>query len=122
MITKNVDEKGGTRWNIEVVQGADFEATITVYQTGTTTARDITGYVFAAEIRDKTGGDLIETFTAAITDAPNGKFKLSLTDVEARAMSVGGVYDVKMKDGSNIITRLLWGRVTLAREVSTNLP
>ena len=72
--------------------------------------QDLTSYSFAGTLRPSQQSTTTVDFTAAITDAANGTFKISLTDVQTADMKAGDwVYDVVMTDDGGLKTRLIQG-------------
>jgi len=104
---------------LRIYQGDDFMLTVRVSQSGSPI--NITGFVFAAEIRDGYADDapVTETFTITIDDAPGGILNISLTDLQTAAIDAGDYrWDLQMTDGSETTT-LLAGPVTVIPQVTS---
>lgn len=102
-----------------VEQGTDWFLDLVISSGGSPV--DITGFTFGAQIK-KQYEDLtaLQVITVAITDAVNGKLKLSLTDAETSALPIGkGVWDLEQVDVASDKTRLLEGIVEITPEVTT---
>lgn len=106
----------GTRCDIELVRGCAFAKTITYKSNGTTT--NISGYTFAAQIRDETG-TLATAITCTITDAANGVFTIALTQATTATLTVGRpyVWDL-LVSVSGVTMPLLRGFVTVAEQIT----
>jgi hypothetical protein len=106
----------GARVDLEIRKGATFARTVTYKINNTTT--DISGYAFAAQIRTSTG-TLALALTCAISDAPNGKFTISLTPAETATLSTAEFYrwDLEVTIAS-AVSELMRGDVRVIDEVT----
>jgi hypothetical protein len=122
---------------ILINQGDDFALTIGIFQPTPNgpVAVNLTGYEFLGEIRDNTGptGVVIEELTLTIQNqATNpGQVVMSLTNSqtsEIATTTVNGeeicrpstpyIFDVKMKNTSSQVTRILQGIVEISPQVT----
>ena len=95
--------------NLFIDQGSDFSATIDLAQTVGTL--DLTGYTSAAKIAKSYDGTSKGSFTVEVDDT-NNELDLKLTAAETAALKPGRyVYDVIIKSGAGVITRVLEGQV-----------
>ena len=96
------------QYNITVNQHSDFSRTFQVKRDGV--VQDLTSYSFAGSLKKHHTETTDVDFTATITDAATGKFKIELTDTQTAGMDPGFYqYDVVMTDDAGIKTRLLEG-------------
>lgn len=82
---------------------------------------DLTSWSAKAQIREKQhqGSNLIIDFTATITDAVNGKVKLSLTSTQTAAISNRtGHWDLLLTNASDEDETYLYGEVTFTDTVT----
>lgn len=76
------------RVNFKIRRGVTFSRTLTrTNQDGTPI--DITGQTFVGKIIDTDGVSVLETFTIAIIDGPNGIMRISLTSIQTAALALG---------------------------------
>jgi hypothetical protein len=105
--------------DLTIDQGADFETSLDLIADDGT-AINIAGYIFSGQIRKSyysanTSGSL--EFT--ILDAANGNTIVSINSANTANIPAGRyVYDIKMEDTSNTITRVLEGIVTVTPQVT----
>lgn len=105
------------RYNIIIDQHADFTRSMRI--TIADEAVDITDYEFTAQIRTRTQSDTATDFVCSITNALEGTFQFSLTDVQTAALSPGEyVWDLLMIDPTGTKTRLLQGRADVEAGVT----
>ena len=97
-------------YDLYVEQGSDFTESIDM--TG-----DYTGYTIRGSISDNSG--VVTTGIVAWTDATLGQFDISLTNVETSALKSGvGKYDIEIESATNVVSRILKGRVYVDSEVT----
>lgn len=112
------------QFDFRVPRGATFDRTLTWWVTQGTTPRDITGYTFRLQVRDKPGGVVYldkSSPSSGITlvDAPNGKFRIVVTAAETAALTFyKGVYDLKATDAGGAISYPLEGGFQLIDPVT----
>ena len=100
-------------YNITIDAQADFARSFEVSEAGV--ALDITGYTFAAQVREHFHSTTHTAFTTTITDAAQGLFRISLTDTQTADMISGKqYYDIVMTDASGAKQRLLQGDALVA--------
>lgn len=106
----------GERLDLELVQGDAFARTLTYKVNGAVT--NITGYIFASQIRDE-DGTLAATLTCTIVNAAAGTFSIGLTGAQTAALETGRpyVYDLKVTI-SGVTMQLLRGFVTIFDEAT----
>ena len=107
-------------YNLTVYQGADFDRTFTVTQSGT--ALNLTGYTSAMQVReaaDSTAYLLSLTSASGITlGGTAGTIAVAITSAQSSALSAGSyAYDLELIAGSQI-TRLLQGSVNVVGNVT----
>ena len=107
-------------YNLTVYQGADFDRTFTVTQSGT--ALNLTGYTSAMQVReaaDSTAYLLSLTSGSGITlGGTAGTIAVAITSAQSSALSAGSyAYDLELIAGSQI-TRLLQGSVNVVGNVT----
>lgn len=96
-------------YNITIDKYADFKRTFQIKEDDE--ILDITGYTFDASVKTNFQATTETEFTCEITEAANGLFTMSLTDVQTGALTPGtGVYDLRMTNTAGEITRLFEGR------------
>ena len=103
-----------TSINLVVDQGADFSKNLTVTTDGST-AYDISSRTFRAQMRPSySSSTLTAEFTTAIVTASSGIYKLSLTDIQTKAISSGRyVYDVMITLADSTIEVVHSGIITV---------
>ena len=108
-----------TSINLVVDQGADFSKNLTVTTDGST-AYDISSRTFRAQMRPSySSSTLTAEFTTAIVTATSGIYKLSLTDVQTKAIDAGRyVYDVMMTLADSTIEVVHKGILTVNPRVT----
>ena len=103
-------------YNITVYERADFELDLQ-WQVGGVPV-DLTGRAIQAQIRMAyADAQPAAIFAVSITDAAQGRFRLSLTEVQTAALGFDRyVYDVRV--GPERYERLLHGIVTVSKGVT----
>jgi hypothetical protein len=105
-----------------IYQGQDFSRTFTIKDSNGD-AIDISGYDARLQVREnKSSSSSVLSLTVgdglSITGA-SGQVTVSLTATETAALDYnGGVYDLELVDGSDVVTRILEGSATLDKEVT----
>lgn len=126
------------RLGIDMNQGDDFEVTITINDS-TGAPVDITGYQFAGEMKlntESTTGVAAE-FEFTIQDQTTNKGQVlwslpnsvtstlgvSVSDAERKQrLTTPYVFDVKMEDTLNVVTRIVEGIMYVSPEVTQEAP
>ena len=104
-------------YNITVNQNADFIRSFQVKENNV--ILDITNYTFEGRLKESFHTTGHTSFATSITDAVQGAFKISLTDVQTAAMPGGTyVYDVLMTTDAGVKTRLLSGNAFIIQGVT----
>lgn len=104
--------------NLSIDQGADFKTYFTLENTDGTPL-DITDYTFQSEFRKYYTSATYINLTCAVEQATNGVFSVALGANSSANVDPGRyLYDVKMTDIANTITRVLEGILTLNAEVT----
>jgi hypothetical protein len=109
----------GAYTDLTIDQGADFETTFDLIADDGTPI-DITGYEFYGQVR-KSYYSTNPTANILITilNAPRGNTLISI-DAANTANIISGryVYDIKLKDTSNVTSRVVEGIITVTPQVS----
>jgi hypothetical protein len=108
-------------YNITAYQGADFDRTFTITQSGT--ALNLTGYSSAMQVReaaDSTAYLLNLTSGSGITlGGTAGTITVAITSAQSSAIPAGSyAYDLEIISGSGAVTRLLQGGFTVSGNVT----
>ena len=102
--------------NIVIDQGTTFEFSITLANDDGT-AKDLTNYTVAAQLRKSYYTNTYTAFTTSKVDL-QGEIKITLTATQTSALSAGRyVYDIEI-DGNSETLRILEGIVTVTPEVT----
>jgi hypothetical protein len=102
-----------------VDQGATYESELDLVNDDGATI-NVAGYVFTGQIR-KSYYSVKPTanLTISVTDAANGNVLISLNAATTANIKAGRyVYDVKMKDTANVVTRIVEGIITITPQVT----
>lgn len=104
---------------LTVDQGSTFESTIDLV-TDDGAVINVAGYVFSGQIRKSYySSNATANLTMTIVDAANGNVKVSLSAANTANIKAGRyLYDIKMTDTSNIVTRLVEGIITITPQVT----
>lgn len=99
-------------YNITINAHSDFSRTFQL--TEDDVAVDLTDYSFAGSIREHhTSTDSVD-FTTTVSDAAQGLYNISLTDVQTGAMTPGKyLYDIVMTQSDGKKIRLLQGEAVV---------
>ena len=106
-------------YNLVIDQGADFAISLTLTEDGS--AKDLSDYSARAQMRSKKSSSTVAaTFTCTITDADEGKVKMSMGNSTTAALTPGVYfYDLELFTASDAnVTRLLEGTATVTAEVT----
>lgn len=104
---------------LTVDQGSTFESTIDLV-TDDGAVINVAGYVFTGQIRKSYySTNPTANLTLSIVDAANGNVKVSISAANTANIKAGRyLYDIKMKDTSNTVTRLVEGIITITPQVT----
>lgn len=97
-------------YDFTIDQYTDWSRTVTL--TDTNGFMNLTGVTFNGQLRASADGDMLASFTVAITDALTGKFTMSLSAAVTGALgdvAPSGVYDFIMTDSQGKVRRLFAG-------------
>ena len=108
--------------NIVIDVGADFNQTFNL-ETNANTALDLTGYTGAARMKKHTSStNVTATFSVSFPNRSAGQVKLSLSNSATKVLKPGRYgYDVLLKDGSNMITRVVEGSALVTAGITTTI-
>jgi hypothetical protein len=110
--------------NIAVRQGETLDRVFTwLTSTKPPTPRDLTGYEFAMEVRDKPGGLLYASFETgdgfSLVDAAHGVFRLTVPSATTALWAFGeAVYDIKATSPSGVVAYPLDGTIVVKEPVT----
>lgn len=106
---------------LTIDQGATFESTLDLIGEDNEPI-DVNGFVFTGQIRKSYYSTApTANLTINITDSSNGNVVIFLDSNTTSNISPGRyVYDVYMKDGANIVTRIVEGIITVTPRVTRN--
>jgi ribosomal protein S1 len=104
---------------LTVDQGSTFESTIDLVSDDGAVI-NVAGYVFTGQIRKSYySTNPTANLTLSIVDAANGNVKVSITAANTANIKAGRyLYDIKMRDTSNTVTRLVEGVITITPQVT----
>ena len=104
---------------LTVDQGSTFESTIDLV-TDDGAVINVTGYAFTGQIRKSYySTNPTANLTLSIVDAANGNVKVSISAANTANIKAGRyLYDIKMRDTSNTVTRLVEGVITITPQVT----
>lgn len=109
------------RYNLIIDQGSDFALEFIVKEDGT--AKPLTGYDARAQLRStKDSESAAATFGISIEDGSvTGKIRAALSSAITGPLTAGRYYydlELYTTGGTELVTRLLEGTVTVTREVT----
>lgn len=113
-----IDTNNAGRWDFTVEEGATFTRTITV------SSFDLTGFTIRFTIKKRPDkAALLYVSTAdniTIDDAASGTFTITVpsSTTDALAWTGDAFATVELESGAGVVTRLLEGRVQLARRIN----
>jgi hypothetical protein len=113
---------GSAYTDLYIDQGADFETTLDLIADDGTPI-NIVGYAFSSQIRKSYySSNATANLKVVITDAANGNTLITLDAANTSNIWPGKyVYDVRMKDSANTITRVVEGIITITPGVTRNV-
>ena len=108
------------RLDFRIPQRTDFDRVITLLNTRTNVAIDITDYTFYGEMKvQSSDSDPVASFSFGILDALNGKFEWSLSHYDIQDVIDGDYpYEVRMTRADGKIKRLYSGVITIYSEIA----
>ena len=104
---------------LTVDQGTTFESTLDLVNDDGS-AINVAGYVFSGQVRKSFySANATANITITIANAANGNVILSLNSATTANIKAGRyLYDVKMTDTANTVTRIVEGVLTVTPQVS----
>lgn len=104
---------------LTVDQGATYETTLDLINDDGT-AINVAGYVFSGQIRKSYySSNSTANLTITVINAANGNVNLSLNAATTSNIKAGRyLYDVKMTDTANTVTRIVEGIITITPQVT----
>lgn len=108
-------------YDFTIYQGATFSRVLT-WKDENDTAINLTGYTARMQIRQRITGDTLIALTTEngriALGGSAGTVTLTISASDTAAITTDGVYDLELVSGSEVVTRLLQGTVTLSKEVT----
>lgn len=110
-------------YNFTIEQGATFTRTFK-YKDSTGTAISLANHAIRMQIRDSIGAPTpllsIDEENGFNVDGTNtNEFTLTLSATITKDLTFNtAVYDIEIEDNSNVVTRLLQGKIKLSKEVT----
>jgi len=103
--------------NLLIDQGTTFALDLTVSGVDGS-AKNLSDYTAAAQMRKSYYSSTATDFTATITDAASGQLEITLTAAQTSALKAGRyVYDVEITSASETL-RIIEGIITVTPEVT----
>lgn len=104
---------------LTVDQGSTFESTLDLVNDDGS-AINVTNYVFSGQIRKSYySANATANLTISVVDADNGNVNITLDAATTSNIKAGRyLYDVKMIDTSNVVTRIVEGIITITPQVT----
>jgi uncharacterized protein YbcV (DUF1398 family) len=104
---------------LTVDQGSTFESTIDLVSDDGAVI-NVAGYVFTGQLRKSYySANATANLTLTIVNAANGNVKVSISAANTANIKAGRyLYDIKMRDTSNTVTRLVEGVITITPQVT----
>jgi hypothetical protein len=100
-------------------QGATFESTLDLVADDGT-AINVAGYLFSGQIRKSYySSNATANLTITVSDTANGNLIISLNSATTANIVAGRyLYDVKMTDIANTVTRIVEGIITVTPQIT----
>lgn len=104
---------------LTVDQGTNYESTLDLVADDGT-AINVTNYIFSGQIRKSYySNNATASFTISVANAANGNVIISLNAATTTNIKAGRyLYDVKMTDTANVVTRVVEGIITITPQVT----
>lgn len=101
-------------------QGTTFNNIINLTDDTTNTPINVFGYTVSSQIRRSYySANITANITCSLTNTSNGEITMSITAANTANIKPGRyVFDVKTKDTSNVISRVLEGVITINPQVT----
>jgi uncharacterized protein YbcV (DUF1398 family) len=102
-----------------VDQGSTFETTLDLVSDDGSVI-NVAGYVFSGQIRKSYySTSPTANLTITVVNAANGNVNITMNSATTANIKAGRyVYDVKMKDNANTVTRIVEGIITVTPQVT----
>jgi hypothetical protein len=109
----------GAYTDLTIDQGTDFETSLDLIADDGTSI-NIAGYVFSGQIRKSYySSNPAANLVIVITNASKGNTLITLDAANTANIPAGRyVYDIKMKDSINVVSRVVEGIVTVTPQVT----
>ena len=105
------------KYDLTIDQGSDFAITLTITKSGS--AVNLTNYTAKSHIRATRESPTHVPFSITFPDRAAGKLTMTLTSTASTNMAAGQyLYDLEITSGSDVVTRIIEGKVTLNREIT----
>jgi hypothetical protein len=100
-------------------QGTTFESTLDLVADDGS-AVNVAGYLFSGQIRKSYySSNATANLTITVSDAANGNLTISLNSATTANIAAGRyLYDVKMTDTANTVTRIVEGIITVTPQIT----
>lgn len=100
-------------------QGATFETTLDLVDDDGTSI-NVAGYLFSGQIRKSYySSNATANLTITVSDQANGNLIISVNSATTANIAAGRyLYDVKMTDTANTVTRIVEGIITVTPQVT----
>jgi len=106
--------------NLQLYQGDDFIATVTVSNADGSPA-DLTGCTAKAQIRKDVADKQPSVATEFTTSVQSPVINISLTHEQTLQLNGDYVWDLQITDGSGAITTILAGGISVTQEVTRDI-
>lgn len=107
--------------DIDIYQGSNFDETFS-YQDTESIPIDLTGYTARMSIKNALTNELIDSLTTAnsgiILGGAAGTIRINIVDTASYNFD-RATYDLELIDPSSKVSKLMAGKITLIREVTT---
>lgn len=106
-------------YNLNLEKGVYYE-TVFTFSDANDSAINLTNFTFKSEIRRKSTGEVESTFTCVITEATNGKMKMSMAASATEALPDEDElqYDLLAKDSANNVHRYIKGKISVTDTIT----
>jgi hypothetical protein len=109
----------GAQVDLGIVGATDFGPATITFTNPDGTPVNLTSFTAAAAIKQNQTGAVLATFTISIPTPANGIALMSMPEASTVALTPGAyVWDFKLTNGSGLVSRPLWGNVTVTRYVT----
>jgi len=110
--------------SINTISAASFDAYISGGYLVYYTPQDLTGYTARMKIKDRIGGNILETLitqagTGFVVDSTAKTITLTILPADTKLLTfTRAVYDLEMVSASGAVTAILAGYITLTKEIT----